>query len=181
MSDSNAVAAMWLAKKQRSAALTAAKRVGLTLAEYQQRVTAGTKYCTGCRAWHPVDKFGRDSSRSDGRSASCKNARAQRYEPTVRAVQPSGRRFVAARDGDKRQARRRVNHLVDQGLLPRPYAVPCVDCGDLNSALRHEYDHHLGYAAEHHESVEAVCSKCHHQREAERAGRTHDATPEVRT
>ena len=36
----------------------------------------------------------------------------------------------------------------------------------------YEYDHHLGYAAEHHEHhehVEALCSKCHHAREVLRA------------
>jgi hypothetical protein len=33
---------------------------------------------------------------------------------------------------------------------------------------RHEYDHYLGYAAEHHEHVQAVCSKCHHEREEKR-------------
>lgn len=34
--------------------------------------------------------------------------------------------------------------------------------------LRHEYDHHLGYGAAHHEHVEAVCSRCHHRRAEER-------------
>jgi hypothetical protein len=29
---------------------------------------------------------------------------------------------------------------------------------------RHEYDHHLGYAAEHHGDVEAVCTVCHRAR-----------------
>lgn len=149
---------------------TAAKRLGLTFEEYQQRLGAATKYCTGCRAWHPLEDFGVDRSRTSGRSATCKVARARKYLPRMpRPVMEVGRRFVAARDGDKRQARRRVNYLVEQGLLPRPYAVPCVDCGDFNSERRHEYDHHRGYAAEHHEHVEAVCSKCHHSRELKRA------------
>ena len=47
-----------------------------------------------------------------------------------------------------------------------------MDCGHEygSGERRHEYDHHLGYAAEHHEDVEAVCSKCHHAREDMRRG-----------
>lgn len=53
---------------------------------------------------------------------------------------------------------------------PTP-TLPCVDCGHIRSnseERRHEYDHHLGYAAEHHEHVEPVCTTCHHRRENER-------------
>lgn len=39
---------------------------------------------------------------------------------------------------------------------------------ELACRLTDEYDHHLGYAAEHHEDVEAVCTTCHHAREVER-------------
>lgn len=48
-----------------------------------------------------------------------------------------------------------------------PDDVPCADCGDevFANAYRHEYDHFMGYAAQHHETVQAVCSKCHHSRE----------------
>ena len=73
---------------------------------------------------------------------------------------------MPSRDGDKKQARRRVNYLVDIGLLPDPDDVPCVDCGHLGAdGPRHEYDHYLGYEAVHHEDVEPVCSSCHHERE----------------
>ena len=77
---------------------------------------------------------------------------------------------MAAREGDYRQARRRVNYLVDLGLLPRPNNLPCADCGHVwkPGQLRHEYDHHLGYDAQHHEDVEAVCTPCHHDRETGR-------------
>ncbi len=74
-------------------------------------------------------------------------------------------RRTPARDGDKRQARRRVQTLIDNGTLPRPDAVTCVDCED---APGREYDHHLGYGADHHEDVEALCAACHHKREADR-------------
>lgn len=76
------------------------------------------------------------------------------------------KRRVKARDGDFVQARRRVQTLVDNGVLPRARDAPCVDCG--NQAR--EYDHHLGYGPDHHEDVEAVCAGCHHRREARRRG-----------
>ena len=55
--------------------------------------------------------------------------------------------------------------------MPDPGGVPCTDCGHLGDDLRHEYDHYLGYAAEHHEDVQAVCSQCHHDR-SDRRGET---------
>jgi hypothetical protein len=73
-----------------------------------------------------------------------------------------------ARDGDREQARGRVNHLVRVGLLPDPNDVPCTDCGHTGTDRRHEYDHHHGYAPAHHEDVQAVCSGCHHRRERAR-------------
>jgi hypothetical protein len=54
-------------------------------------------------------------------------------------------------------------------MRPNPNDIPCVDCGHIGSDRRHEYDHHLGYAADHHGDVEAVCSRCHHARERRRA------------
>lgn len=46
--------------------------------------------------------------------------------------------------------------------------LACTDCGHRGDDRRHEYDHYLGYAAEHHEDVESVCSPCHHRREKNR-------------
>lgn len=73
----------------------------------------------------------------------------------------AGRRHVGARDGDKKQARRRVNHLVAIGVFVRPELVPCVDCGHIGNDRKHEYDHFLGYGAEHHEHIHALCKPCH--------------------
>ena len=69
----------------------------------------------------------------------------------------------------KQQARRRVNRAVATGRLEHPSSVPCVDCGDLASGRRHEYDHHAGY--EHPLMVEAVCSACHCERSLSRGER----------
>jgi hypothetical protein len=148
----------------------AAARVGLSLDEYMARRNAGLKHCFRCSDWHPVAEFGPDASRSDGLAASCMRGRLNFYLAGVLPLippPPRGRRYVDAREEDFRQARRRVNHLVDMGLLPRPNDLACTDCGHIwkPGRRRHEYDHHLGYAAEHHEDVQAVCTKCHHARE----------------
>ena len=130
------------------------------------------KACSRCRQAKRLDAFSRDSSRIDGYSyvcKACKNGRArQSYKPRPRPA--PGRRFVAARNGDQQQARRRIDHLINIGLLPDPNDMPCADCEHVYTAgeRRHEYDHHLGYAAEHHEDVEAVCTTCHHARETQR-------------
>jgi len=143
----------------------------MTLDEYLAVADQGMKWCRGCQAWQAVAAFGPDRSRGDGLATLCREAKNRRgrasYQP-VTTPRPSGRRRVSARDDDKLQARRRVNYLVEQGLLPNPNDVPCVDCSHLADDRRHEYDHHLGYAAEHHEDVEAVCSRCHHTREQNR-------------
>lgn len=134
------------------------------------------KACVQCKAPKLATDFAVDRSRVDGRTyvcRACRNARNRAgYTPRPR---PSvGRRFVAPRDGDRQQARRRVNHLVATGVLPRPGDVPCLDCGHTGPTSRHEYDHHLGYDAEHHEHVEAVCAPCHHRRERARGQQDED-------
>jgi len=93
----------------------------------------------------------------------CRNSRARaRY---VKRGLPGRRGWIApTRDGDQRQARRRVNYLVEQGLIPHPDALPCMDCGDevFSASYRHEYDHARGYDGANQLYVEPVCSKCHH-------------------
>jgi hypothetical protein len=49
----------------------AAKKVGLTLAEYLRRTRIGLKRCTRCKEWKKVEDFAADRSRYDGKSASC--------------------------------------------------------------------------------------------------------------
>ena len=87
---------------------------------------------------------------------------------------PAGRRgwIEPTRDGDRKQARRRINYLVEQGLIPHPDDLPCFDCADMVFVgnFRHEYDHARGYDGENQLYVESVCSKCHHAREEVRRG-----------
>lgn len=156
----------------------AAARIGITVEEYRAHVAAGRKWCTGCKEWHASTAFRPDRSRTDGLTAGCRQYRNRKgregYKPSPRP--PAGRRFAKPRNDDRKQARGRVNYLITAGLLPRPNNLPCTDCGHLwqPGRSRHEYDHHRGYAAEHHEHVEAVCTTCHHARETARRNRNGD-------
>jgi hypothetical protein len=129
------------------------------------------KKCPGCGLVKESGAFGRDRTTGDGLTGWCRVCRnaagRRRYRPVTGPIR-HGPLPKPARDGDKSQARHRVNHAVDVGLLPDPEDEPCADCGDavfLSGRKRHEYDHYLGYAAEHHLDVESVCSTCHHNRE----------------
>lgn len=147
----------------------AAGRVGLSHEAYVARLASGEKWCTRCKTFHGRAAFGVDVHRTDGLTSYCLASR----RVTARRPRPrTGFRGwrVDGRDGDTLQARRRVNYLVEQGVIPKPNALPCVDCGHVYEAggKRHEYDHFLGYDVEHHLDVEVVCTDCHHRREKER-------------
>lgn len=79
------------------------------------------------------------------------------------------------RDGDKMQARQRVNVEVRTGRRPHPNELACTDCGHVwaPGERRHEYDHPRGYEAAHHLDVEAVCTTCHATRDSARKRQTH--------
>ena len=162
-----------MAQTKEGAIKVAAKKTGVTVSEYIHRTKIlDMKWCSGCKEWHGKEKFCQDSSRWDGLSGRCKEYRNSkaRSDYTLRPLPLRGRSFVPARDGDKLQARRRINYFVEAGLIPPPNELHCVDCGHewAQGQKRHEYDHYLGYSAEHHESVQVVCSECHHRREHER-------------
>lgn len=158
-----------MAQTYEGALKIAAKRAGVSRSEYGERIARGEKWCTLCRKWHAREMFSTDASRADGLATSCTRARNEwartRYRRKPRPA--PGRSFVPARNGDRRQARRRINFFVETGLLPQPNALPCTDCGHTwkPGERRHEYDHHLGYAAEHHEHVACVCTRCHRKRD----------------
>jgi hypothetical protein len=130
-----------------------ASRAGLQLEVFAARTANGEKYCWRCRALHPLNAFNVDKTRRDGLDPSCAASRNEtarsHYAPRGRTSK-LGQFFAATRDGDKKQARARVNHHVDVGLLPDPNDVTCADCGHVHAEgeRRHEYDHFLGYAAE---------------------------------
>lgn len=74
------------------------------------------------------------------------------------------------RDGDKIQARQRINVEVRTDRRPHPNELPCADCGHRwkPGERRHEYDHHKGYGAGHHLAVESVCTFCHAKRDSKK-------------
>jgi hypothetical protein len=149
--------------------LSAATRIGMPIDAYLVRIQAGEKWCTRCRCWHPRCEFGEDKHRYDGLAACCLNSRRPRQLSLQLQSKRSGL-LVPTRDGDKLQARARVNYLVIHGRIPRPDSLPCTDCGGTpeTHGRRHEYDHARGYSAEHQLYVEAVCSLCHSAREKAR-------------
>jgi hypothetical protein len=132
------------------------------------------KTCSKCHEAKSRDAFFADATRSDGLSYVCRDCRNARARAKYVKRGPPARRGwqVPTRDGDKKQARRRVNYLVEQGLLPRPEEIGCLDCGDgvFTGTFRHEYDHAHGYDGDNQLRVEPVCSRCHHAREEARVG-----------
>lgn len=161
-----------------------ARWAGVSVDEYVERRDAGQHFCTCCKTWKDRDDFGNDQSRTDGVDRGCKTCRSVRgkaaYTPVP--VTPlygknsktgrSGPERTATRGGDKGQARHRVHQVFKLGEIPPPRDLPCVDCGHAWRAKgdrRHEYDHHMGYGAEHQLSVQAVCTRCHHQRDNAKA------------
>ena len=162
-----------MAQTKEGALKIAAGRRGIPLDEYKNRLERGQKWCGGCRVWHSRNAFGNDISRYDGLATICRdygNRRARdKYVlvPKNERVKPGPNR-IPRRDGDKLQARSRINHDVEAGIIPNPNDIHCADCGHIGDDRRHEYDHYLGYASENHYNVEAVCSFCHHNRARER-------------
>lgn len=158
-----------MAQTHEGALKVCAKKAGCSLRAYRARRACGDKWCMNCKKWHPVSEFGKDRTRYDGYVPSCRKSRnirvKRRYQPKPRTAMAKGRRFKVPRNGDKLQARGRVNYLVKIGLLPKPGDLPCADCGHIGAGHRHEYDHCKGYEAKHHETVEVVCSKCHRARQ----------------
>ena len=146
----------------------AARKAGLSVEEYQERLLLGLKRCSACKTWLSIGLFTRDSSRADGLETKCRRCRTlilkRTHVPKLR--QRFGPVPDAPRDGDKRQARRRINVEVRIGKRPHPNSLPCVDCGHIWCAgeRRHEYDHSSGYDQNHHYTVEPVCTICHAQR-----------------
>ena len=145
-----------------------AKKRGMSVEALQQRLETES-FCFMCEQWKERGQFDIDRSRSNGVARACKVCKHGKHRATyIKKGFPRryGPAADAPRDGDKKQARHRVNLHVDHGWIPDPNALPCTDCGhEYAGDKRHEYDHYLGYDAEHHLDVQVVCSTCHHARE----------------
>jgi hypothetical protein len=162
----------YMAQTEAGARKTSAKKIGISLDEYEKKIGLGYKYCYRCSRWLLTKEFGKDPVRHDGLAAYCFKCRKVIYRKTYkpRPRPAKGRRFVLPREGDRNQAVHRINYLVDAGLLDDPNNVPCIDCGHVHvkGGRKHEYDHHLGYESKNHEVVEVTCSRCHHIRHIKR-------------
>ena len=53
---------------------TSAARLGMPASRYSALRADGYRWCWRCGAWHPLENFGRDAERSDGRRQVCKAA-----------------------------------------------------------------------------------------------------------
>ncbi len=159
-----------MAQTKNGAVKIAAKNAGISVDEYNLLVANGNKWCSGCKNWHIASEFGKDSTRHDGLASSCfafrKTLYGRTYVPKERKPRVVGARVAEPRDGDKKQARGRANHLVKAGVLPRPNDKACTDCGHIwdEGERRHEMDHHEGYEPSNHDVVQIVCTTCHAKR-----------------
>lgn len=115
-----------------------------------------------------------DENRVERGRRLCKTCRSVRQRAAYVKKGHPGRRgwLTPIRDGDKKQARRRINYLVEQGFLPCAADVSCTDCADHlpEPGGRHEYDHALGYDGVNQLYAEVVCQRCHRNREELRCG-----------
>lgn len=154
-----------MAQTKTGAIKTAAKTRNIPVDAYNRLVESGLKWCSGCKRWHIITEFGKDRYRGDGLAAACKVYRKKIYYKTyihkVR-ISKKGSRYSIPRDGDKKQARHRTNHLIALGILPNPNTLLCADCGKIG-IKRNEY-HHESYAAINQEIVVVLCTKCHAKR-----------------
>lgn len=143
----------------------AAAKLGITFDDYIGRIEQGQKNCIDCRQWKDRGEFGIDSTRWDGAASKCRECSSIRhtesYEPIpVEDFRQSGPPREL-HDGDKIYARHLINLDVQKGRRPHPNDLFCVKCGHKGSDRRHEYHHHMGYAAEHVYDVVPLCTKCH--------------------
>lgn len=118
-------------------------------------------------------QFIRQRQKFDGKNSRCKICQRaldrKRYQP-IPIDQHKLRGFPPkpGRDGDKNQARAKVNYAVTCGKLPHARNIPCTDCGHLGDDRKHEYEHHNGYDAINHLDVQCVCVPCHVKRGRDR-------------
>lgn len=85
----------------------------------------------------------------------------------------SRQRAEQLRHPERQRARAAVFNRVVNGSMPRPTTLACADCGK----TAREYDHYLGYEPEHWLDVQAVCRRCHYDREKLRHGTCHRGHP----
>lgn len=157
------------------------ERIDVPLEECRRRVMAGERWCRFHGRWEPLSSFNRTEANSpDGFQYVCRAGQRERARrrragrDRLRAegalARLPGRRKKPARDGDKRQAANRISALIDAGVLAPASTRKCSRCGHVHGTdgRRHFWVHTRGFAAEHHDFVEVLCSLCRGAFAAER-------------
>lgn len=157
-----------------------ARRIGINPEEVVRHYSQGEKWCWKCSGWKQLSEFGSDPSRKDGYSVYCLiHRRVKNRKPFTPGINPltghPGPAPMTSRDGDKIQARQRINVEVRTGRRPHPNSIPCTDCGHVwtEGERKHHYDHYAGYDGGNHYKVEAVCTLCHAKRDSLKKKQTH--------
>lgn len=128
------------------------------------------KICGHCKRNKSTPEFSTNSRYKDGLHNWCRECSREyrrEYEKTHPRPYSVRKKEYYLGNKDHLKARRRVNHLVERGLLPKVHTMTCVDCGGKAA----HYDHYKGYEMENWESVQPVCVRCSGQRDIDRGDR----------
>lgn len=125
--------------------------------------TFPVKHCPRCTRDKPLDEFGVDRARADGRTPWCMLCRAADARSRRRNRTPSERQLDATRfraryraEPEKWKAKVAVARAVAAGKLTKP--AKCERCG--NEHRRLEARHTAGYERENWLVVEWCCRSC---------------------
>lgn len=81
-----------MAQTKGGAIKCAAKKAGIAIEEYMQRIEAGLKKCTVCKQWKTSCFFTKDRSRFDGLKSKCRNCD---YKPKTNNIGIRERRLMS--------------------------------------------------------------------------------------
>lgn len=133
----------------------AARRLGISHAEWLAKRTAGLKWCTFGKHWQIVGLFACDATRGDGLAHVCFEC-FRLYKKDRNKYSP-----FPPSNPIRRKAGRAVNRAIESGKLARAADVPCARCNHIGHDRRHEYHHHRGYEKEFWLDVICLCLRCH--------------------
>jgi hypothetical protein len=146
---------------------TAAARLDLTLAEYQELCDAGQKWCCTCRRWRPITAFFLDPTRGSGLNAHCRTCK--KPPPKIRIIR-RGPEHPSWKGGDDRRrelSRARNCQEYNQWRLAvfSRDGFKCQSCGDAKGGNLHA--HHIKSFANHPSlrydinNGVTLCEPCH--------------------
>jgi hypothetical protein len=163
-----------LSDRRLAAKKSAAKRLGIPIENYLEKINLNFKWCSVCQSWVTMDNFNQNRNALDGKDKICRECRRLADKSRYKQVEQRKLRSKPPRDGDKKQARNTVGSAVRCGKIPPAITLPCFDCGHIGGDRKHEYDHYKGYAGTNHLDVQCVCVPCHAKREKQRQSLVQD-------